>query len=92
MENLYKRLFSCIYQNIPAASKVEYKFEDGRAHPMPNYDWMQPQEIADMVAFLKSIAPKEMTNKEVYTDACQRCHGIKYGDMKRFYGCIHIRC
>ena len=43
---------------------------------------MQPQEIADMVAYLKSIAPKEMTNKEVYADACQRCHGIKYADMK----------
>ena len=44
---------------------------------------MQPQEIADMVAYLKSIAPNEMTNKEVFTDACQRCHGIKYGDMKK---------
>jgi len=63
------------------ASKVEHKFEDGRAHPMPGYGWMQPQEIADMVAYLQSIAPKEMTNKEVFTDACQRCHGIKYADM-----------
>ena len=49
---------------------------------MPSYDYMQPQEIADMVAFLKSIAPKEMTNKEVFTDSCQRCHAIKYADMK----------
>jgi len=48
---------------------------------MPGYDWMQPQEIADMVAYLQSIAPKEMTNKEVFVDACQRCHSIKYGDM-----------
>ena len=56
---------------------------DGAVHPMPNYDWMQPQEIADMVAYLQSIAPKEMTNKEVFKDACQRCHGIKYGDMQK---------
>ena len=63
------------------ASKVEHKFEDGRAHPMPGYGWMQPQEIADMVAYLQSIAPEKMTNKEVFTDACQRCHGIKYADM-----------
>ena len=36
-----------------------------RAHPMPGYDWMQPQEIADMVsAYLESIAPKEMSNKK----------------------------
>ena len=69
-------------KNPAKASKVEHKFVDGKVHPMPNFDWMQPQEIADMVAFLQSIAPKEMTNKEVFTDACQRCHSIKYADMK----------
>lgn len=80
---LYNEDYLAAFIKNPAkASLVEHKFEDGRVHPMPAYDWMQPQEIADMVAFLKSIAPKEMTNKEVYTDACQRCHGIKYGDMK----------
>ena len=50
---------------------------------MPAYGWMQPSEIADIVAYLKSIAPKTMSNKEVFVDACQRCHSIKYGD---FYG------
>lgn len=65
-----------------AASKVAHKFEDGRVHPMPGYAWMEPQEIADMVAYLQSIAPETMTNKEVFTDACQRCHSIKYGDMQ----------
>ncbi len=66
-----------------AASKVSHKFEEGRVHPMPGYGWMQPQEIADMVAYLQSIAPETMSNKEVFTDACQRCHGIKYGDMQK---------
>jgi len=65
-----------------AASKVAHKFEDGRVHPMPGYGWMEAQEIADMVAYLQSIAPETMSNKEVFTDACQRCHGIKYGDMQ----------
>ena len=69
-------------KNPAKAAKVEHKFVDGKVHPMPNFDWMQPQEIADMVAFFKSIAPKEMTNKEVFTDACQRCHSMKYADMK----------
>jgi ubiquinol-cytochrome c reductase cytochrome c1 subunit len=68
-------------KNPAKASKVEHKFEDGRVHPMPGYDWMPEQDIADMVAYLQSIAPESMTNKEVYVDACQRCHGIKYGDM-----------
>jgi len=70
-------------KNPAKAAKVEHKFQDGATHPMPNYDWMQPQEIADMVAYLQSIAPKEMTNKEVFTDACLRCHAIKYGDMQK---------
>jgi ubiquinol-cytochrome c reductase cytochrome c1 subunit len=55
-----------------AASKVAHKFEDGRVHPMPGYGWMEAQEIA----------AETMSNKEVFTDACQRCHGIKYGDMQ----------
>jgi len=65
------------------ATKTEHAFVDGKVHPMPGYGWMQPQEIADIVAYLKSIAPTELSNKEVFQDACQRCHGIKYGD---FYG------
>jgi ubiquinol-cytochrome c reductase cytochrome c1 subunit len=69
-------------KNPAKASKVEHKFVDGRVHPMPGYDWMQAQEIADMVAYLKDIAPESLTNKEVFNDACQRCHGIKYADMK----------
>lgn len=81
---LYNEDYLAAFIKNPAkAAKVEHKFVDGRVHPMPGYDWMQPQEIADMVAFLKSIAPKEMTNKEVFTDACQRCHGIKYADMQK---------
>lgn len=68
-------------KNPAAASSVAHKFEDGRSHPMPAYDWMPAQEIADMIAYLKSIAPSEMTNKEVFADSCQRCHGIKYADM-----------
>jgi len=70
-------------KNPPKASKVAHKFVDGRMHPMPGYSWMKPQEIADIVAYLQSIAPKEMTDKEVFSDACQRCHSIKYGDMQK---------
>ena len=81
---LYNADFLAAFIKDPAtATKTSHKFVDGKVHPMPGYAWMQPQEIADMVAYLQSIAPKEMTNKEVFTDACQRCHGIKYGDMMK---------
>ncbi len=36
------------------------------------------QEVADMVAYLKSIAPKEVTPKEAYDMACGRCHAMRY--------------
>ncbi|MDD3344533.1 MAG: c-type cytochrome, partial [Sulfurospirillaceae bacterium] len=31
-----------------------------------------------IVAYLQSIAPKTLSNKEVFADACQRCHDMKY--------------
>jgi len=81
---IYNADYLAAYIKDPAtAGKTSHKFEDGASHPMPSYNWMQPQEIANIVAYLQSIAPEEMTNKEVFVDACQRCHSIKYGD---FYG------
>lgn len=80
---LYNADYLAAFIKNPAkATKTEHKFEDGKVHPMPGYDWMQPQEIADMVAYLQSIAPKEMTNKEVFLDACNRCHSMKYDGMQ----------
>jgi len=36
------------------------------------------QDAADMVAYFKSIAPKEVTPKESYEFACGRCHANRY--------------
>jgi ubiquinol-cytochrome c reductase cytochrome c1 subunit len=62
------------------ASNVSHKFPEGsgKAHPMPAYNWMSPEEIASIVSYLKSIAKKELTPKEVYVDACGRCHAARY--------------
>jgi ubiquinol-cytochrome c reductase cytochrome c1 subunit len=79
---LYNEDFLAAFIKDPKkATKTSHVFVDGKVHPMPNYDWMEPQAIADIVAYLKSIAPKSLTNKEVFQDACQRCHSIKYGDF-----------
>ena len=81
---LYNADYLAAFMKNPAkASEVSHKFVDGRSHPMPGYAWMQEQEIADMVAYLQSIAPEKMSNKEVFVDACQRCHSIKYADMQK---------
>jgi ubiquinol-cytochrome c reductase cytochrome c1 subunit len=39
------------------------------------------QDAADIVAYFKSIAPKEATAKEAYTFACSRCHADRYGKL-----------
>ncbi|VAY88435.1 ubiquinol cytochrome C oxidoreductase, cytochrome C1 subunit [hydrothermal vent metagenome] len=85
------RYLASFIANPAKASRVEHKFRDGTMHPMTkfdlNYDGIfgddDAQGVADIVAFLKSITPAKLTNKEVFSDACQRCHSIKYGD---FYG------
>lgn len=44
------------------------------------------QQIADMVAYLTSIAPKEMSNRDVFINACSRCHDIKYDGINGLKG------
>ncbi|HIP29403.1 MAG TPA: cytochrome c1, partial [Sulfurospirillum arcachonense] len=39
------------------------------------------QEIADIVAYLKSVAPKSLNDEEIFADACQRCHSMKYANI-----------
>ncbi len=82
-----EKYLAAFIANPAKAAQVEHKFVDGAMHPMTSYMSMSggdvAQEIADIVAFLKSIAPSSITNKEAFVDACQRCHSIKYGD---FYG------
>ncbi len=37
------------------------------------------QDAADIVAYFKSIAPKEVSNKDAFVFACGRCHANRYG-------------
>ena len=77
---IYDAKFLTAFIKDPAsASKVSHKFEDGsKSHPMPGYSWMSDSDIADMVAYLQSIAKDEYTPKEVFVDACGRCHAVRY--------------
>lgn len=77
------KYLSSFVKNPAKASKVEHKFPaDGtKLHPMPSYDWMSDGEIDSIVKYLQSIAPKELSNKEVFVEACSRCHSLAYGDM-----------
>jgi ubiquinol-cytochrome c reductase cytochrome c1 subunit len=71
-----------------SAMKLEHKYPAGgaKAFPMPSYNWMKPQEIMDVVAYLQSIAPKVTEDKAgheaTFKAACARCHTMKYGALE----------
>jgi len=79
---IYDRNYlSALIKEPTKALKVEHKFNETRPHPMISFYGVGgdiDQEIADIVAYLQSIAPKQLSDKEVYADACQRCHDMKY--------------
>ncbi len=69
------------------------KFNAKKPFPMPGFYGVggdKNKEVSDIVAYLKSIAPKEMEAKETFIAACGRCHGAKYdkvtqlGEMPKF--------
>ncbi|PZT48293.1 cytochrome C [Helicobacter valdiviensis] len=75
-----KHFLANLLKDAAVATKQTHKFKE-MPHPMPAYNWMSDREILDMVAYLESIAPKELSNKEVFIDACSRCHGMKYDKL-----------
>ena len=77
---------AALIKNPTVALKVEHKFSETKLHPMTQFYGLGgdiDQEIADIVAYLKSVAPKSLKNDEVFADACQRCHDMKYANKSR---------
>ena len=79
---IYNEAFlAALIKNPTHALKVEHKFNETKLHPMTQFYGLGgdiDQEIADIIAYLQSIAPKEVSGEEVFTHACQRCHDMKY--------------
>ena len=73
-----------LIKNPAHALNVEHKFDaaKGQMHPMVAFYGMGgdiDQEIADMVAYLQSIAkPDEITPAVAFENACGRCHAVSY--------------
>ncbi|MCI6988905.1 MAG: c-type cytochrome [Campylobacter sp.] len=79
------KFLAAVIQKPTLAMKVDHKF-DGveNFHPMTEFMGMGGdvnEETADIVAYLKSVAPANMENKEVFVDACVRCHDMKYDEV-----------
>jgi len=79
------RFLSDLIKNPAHALKVEHKFDaaKGKMHPMVAFYGAGgdiDQEVADMVAYLQSIAvkPENLTPKMAFENACGRCHAMSY--------------
>jgi ubiquinol-cytochrome c reductase cytochrome c1 subunit len=79
-----EKFLADLIKNPAHALKVEHVFyEGGKTHPMTSFYGAGgdvDQEIADMVAYFKSIAVKQhdLTPQMAYENACGRCHAVKY--------------
>ena len=77
-----EKFLSNLIVNPAHALAVEHKFDAaaGKMHPMVGFYGAggdKDQEVADMVAYFKSIA-KDITPKVAYENACGRCHEMRY--------------
>jgi ubiquinol-cytochrome c reductase cytochrome c1 subunit len=80
-----EKFLADLIKNPAHALKVEHKYtpESGKMHPMVAFYGAGgdiDQEVADMIAYLKSIAvsQEELTPKMAYELACGRCHAVNY--------------
>lgn len=64
-------------QNPEATAKAK-----AGKYAMPNLG-ISAEDASHIVAYLSSIAAKELTEKQVTEEACVRCHSISYAGIKR---------
>lgn len=70
---------SCEGLEDEAFDKCLASNEGKEMYPMNAFNGiLNDSEIADVVAYLKSIAPKSLSDKEVFVEACSRCHSVAY--------------
>jgi len=80
-----EKFLADLIKNPAHALLVEHKYtpESGKMHPMSSFGGFGgdlDQEVADIVAYLKSIAvkPADLTPAMAYENACGRCHAVNY--------------
>jgi ubiquinol-cytochrome c reductase cytochrome c1 subunit len=81
---IYDKDFLIALIKDPAmATNVDHKYKDTSTHPMGSISAMvsAPQDIANVVAYLKEKKAGHVTPKEAYIEACGRCHANRYGKL-----------
>ncbi|RDU71628.1 ubiquinol cytochrome c oxidoreductase [Helicobacter aurati] len=70
---------SCEGLDEHAMATCESSNAGKETYPMNAFNGiLSDKEIADIVAFLKVIAPKQISDKEVFIESCNRCHSAIY--------------
>lgn len=79
------KFLAALIKDPASTMRVAHKYDPaaGKMHPMTQFYGAggdMDQEVADMVAYLVSIAPKaeEITTADAFENACGRCHSNKY--------------
>lgn len=81
---LYDKTYLIALVKDPAmAMNTDHKFADTMMHPMGPVKtmFMDNQSIADVVAYVMEKKAGELTSKEAFTEACGRCHAMRYAKM-----------
>ncbi|MCR4941793.1 MAG: c-type cytochrome [Campylobacter sp.] len=83
-----EKFLAALIKDPVKALVLTHKFNDEQPHPMPGFFGAGGedvnQEVADMVAYLKSVANEyekqngAISNDKLFEDACQRCHDVDY--------------
>jgi len=87
-----KNYLIALIKDPAMASNVDHKYADTMMHPMGSIKTMftDNQSIADVVAYLLEKKAGEVTPKEAFSEACVRCHAMRYakstqlGDTPKF--------
>ncbi|MDR2342124.1 MAG: c-type cytochrome, partial [Campylobacteraceae bacterium] len=82
-----KNFLAALIINPAHALKLDHKFNDEeQPFPMTQFFGLGDdfnQEVADIIAYLQSIAPQDVSGKDVFKSACLRCHDLKYDELYR---------
>ncbi len=78
-----KNFLIALIKNPAMATNVDHKYKDTATHPMGGVMSMvsSDQDIANVVAYLKTKKAGEVTPKEAFIEACSRCHANRYGKL-----------
>lgn len=78
-----KKYLIALIKDPAIAMNTDHKYMDTMMHPMGSVKtmFMDNQSIADVVAYLQASKAAEPTAKQAFTDACGRCHAVRYGKM-----------